>query len=702
MSSTDQFNALQTGCTWPLGARLDADGVNFAVHSANATQIELCVFDASGQQELARWRLPGKTLDVFHGYLPGAAAGLVYGFRAYGPWAPRDGHYFNPHKLLLDPYAREIVGRFTWHESHFSCVREESEAMSILDNGPLALKARVPDEDHFDWAGDAPPATPLTQSVIYEVHVKGFSRLNPALPEALRGTYAGLAHPASIAHFKHLGITALSVLPVHYHVDEERLVQMGLVNYWGYNTINFFTPDPRYAAGVNGQPVRDEFRAMVRDLHAAGIEVLLDVVYNHTAEGDGSGPCISFRGLDNTAYYRLGGKRGAQFINDTGCGNTLDAQQPAMLRLVMDSLRYWVGEMHVDGFRFDLAPILGRTDHGFDSRSAFFTTLAQDPVLARAKLIAEPWDIGPGGYQLGGFPRGWQEWNDRFRDTVRGFWLRRMGTCGEFTMRLCGSSDLFQARGREPASSLNYVVSHDGFTLRDLVSYATRHNEANGEFNQDGHNHNLSNNCGIEGPTEDPVILALRGRMQRALLATTLLAQGTPMLAAGDELGHTQQGNNNPYCQDNPTTWIDWAVIDSDLLAFTSRVLTLRRHVPPFNNHWYRGTPDPDGVPDMAWLRPDGHPLQGSAWSDSTLRSFICVIGKPGHAAGGPMLLLVNGGDEDRLFALPAGPWQMLLDSTHPRGWPGPLENSASSLVVAAYSLVLLADEALRLPLNEV
>ncbi len=691
---------LSAGRPWPLGAQWDGSGVNVAVFSAHAQAIDLCLFDASGQHELLRLALPAHSHDVWHGRLegPGIGPGLVYGLRAKGPWRPDRGHWFNPHKLLLDPCAREIVGQLDWRDEHFAADRRHPQHQDPRDNAPFALKARVVDErpGHHDWGHDQPPAIAAEDMVLYELHVKGFSRLNPALPEALRGTYAGLAHPASIAHFKRLGVTSLSLLPVHYHLDEERLVGMGLVNYWGYNTLGFFCPEPRYAAGRSGQSVRDEFRGMVKALHAAGLEVILDVVYNHTAETDERGPSLSFRGLDNASYYRLhhDSHHRAHHENPTGCGNALDVRQPRVLQLIMDSLRFWVSEMHVDGFRFDLAPVLGRGDHGFDRQSAFFTAVAQDPVLSRVKMIAEPWDIGPGGYQVGGFPRGWQEWNDRFRDAVRGFWLH-MGhgggpTRGDFALRLCGSSDLYERRSRPPSESVNYVVSHDGFTLRDLVSFNHRQNLANGEDNRDGHGHNLSFNCGVEGQSDDPAVQALRARLQRALLACTVLAQGTPLLAAGDELGHTQGGNNNPYCQDSATTWLDWTRADEALMAYTARVLALRRQLLPFANHWYSGLPDRRGLPDLAWLQPDGRSLEADAWRDGSTRALGCLIGRPGRAAA-PLLLLVNADPTDRPFRLPAGAWQVVLDSGRPDGegtWQGQGE---TDLPVPAHTVVLLA-----------
>jgi glycogen operon protein len=696
-------HALQPGQPWPLGAHFDGKGVNFAIVSEHAQAMELCLYDAAGQQETARIALPGRSNDVWHGYLPGALPGLVYGLRAHGPWRPERGHRFNPFKLLLDPYAREIVGHFAWRDEHFGADLRHPLHMDQADNAACALKARVVHDDH-DWAGDEPPRTPLADSVLYEVHVKGFSACNAAVPEALRGSYAGLAHPASIAHFKQLGITAVSLLPVHYALDEQRLVNMGLTNYWGYNTLGFFCPSPRLASSQGGAAQRAEFRAMVAALHAAGIEVLLDVVYNHTAETDETGPTLSFRGLDNALYYRLPPEQKALYENHTGCGNTLDIREPRVLQLVMDSLRYWVTQMHVDGFRFDLAPVLGRGDNGFERGGPFFTGVAQDPVLSRVKMIAEPWDIGPGGYQVGGFPRGWIEWNDKFRDSMRGFWTqaaagRPAADRGEFALRLCGSSDLYQPRNRVPGESVNYVVSHDGFTLADLVAFEQRHNEANGENNRDGHDHNLGFNCGAEGPSSDPQVLALRAKLQRVLLATALLAQGTPMLAAGDELGHSQGGNNNPYCQDNATTWIDWSKADAALIAFTARVLALRRQALPFGVHWYSGLSDPLGLHDLTWLQADGSLLTGDAWQDAGQRVLGCLIGKPGRARA-PLLLLVNGGTADTNFLLPAGVWRCWLDTAEPQGHSRWYDQGEQLYRLPALSLSLLAAEGANIKID--
>lgn len=688
---------LQSGQPWPLGATWDGQGVNFAVFSAHAQAMELCLFDASGTVEQTRMRLPAHTSDVWHGYLPGAGPGLVYGLRAHGVWEPEHGHRFNSHKLLLDPYARDVVGHFTWDDAHFGFEREHPDRLDARDNAAQALKARVV-HDSFDWAGDRPPYIPQHDTVLYELHVKGFTRTHPRLPDTLRGTYAGLAHPAALTHLKTLGVTTLSLLPAHYAIDEERLVRRGLSNYWGYNTLAFFAPNPALASGHGGATPRDEFRAMVRAIHAQGLEVLLDVVFNHTAESDETGPHLSFRGLDNASYYRLRADNHAFYENYSGCGNTLDIRQPRVLQLVMDSLRYWVSAMHVDGFRFDLAPVLSRGDHGFERGGAFFTAIAQDPILSRVKMIAEPWDIGPGGYQVGGFPRGWMEWNDRFRDTLRGYWLHSAQpprTRGDFALRLCGSSDLYQhgqRRQRPPTESVNYIVSHDGFTLRDLVSYNQRHNEANGEANADGHAHNLSTNCGVEGPTTDPAVNALRGSLQRVLLATTLLAQGTPMLCAGDELGHSQRGNNNPYCQDNATTWLNWAQVDGDLLAFTTRVLALRREYLPLGPHWYSGLPDGNGQVDLRWLCSDASPLQGNAWHDTADGALACLIGAPGRA-NAPLLLLVNPHNQPRSFTLPPGRWLPVLDTAQPNGLPAPHAGVHDSRRVSACSLVLLTQE---------
>ena len=685
---------ITTGRPWPMGATYEetaeGPGVNVAAFSAHASQVDLCLFDDTGTVETARLPLPVQSGDVWHGRVLGLKPGQVYGLRAHGPWRPDRGHRFNPHKLLLDPWARDIVspaGGFDWRGPHFGADRAHPQHMDTQDNARWAHKARVV-RDTFDWQGDTPPATPLAQSVIYEMHVRGLTRQMPSVPEALRGTYAGLAHNAAIAHLKRLGITAVNLLPVQQILDEPHLAERNLPNYWGYNTLGYFCPDPRYAASSD---VRTEFRQMVQRLHAAGLEVLMDVVYNHTSEGDERGPTLSWRGLDNSSWYRLPEHTQDRFENWTGCGNTVDIRHPRVLQMVMDSLRYWVREFHIDGFRFDLAPVLGRGDSGFERDGPFFKAVLQDPVLQGVKMIAEPWDIGPGGYQVGQFPRGWLEWNDRFRDTARAFWLGGDCTRGEMALRLAGSSDLFQARRRSPPESVNYIVSHDGFTLRDLVSFDMRHNEANGENNRDGHDNNLSWNCGWEGPTTDPEVLARRQRLQRALLATVLLAQGTPMLAAGDELGHTQGGNNNPYNQDNPTTWIDWAQADQDLINFTAHLLHLRKTWLPMAPRWYTGLPDARGRHDLTWLRRTGEAMSPEHWNNRMSRIMAAWIGSPG-AGRGPLLLMINGRDMDATFQLPAGDWRCELDSTTPQGrsdWRGP---GQQPYLLPSRAVVLLRD----------
>ncbi len=706
MPGSNAGAGLSPGLPAPLGAHWDGHGVNFAVVSGSADAIDLCLFDAGGRRETTRLALHRSGPDLWHGYLPDAGPGLVYGLRAQGRWAPSQGLRFNSSKLLLDPYAREIVGQFQWRDPHFDHQLDNPALADTRDNGPVALKSRVIDPA-YDWGDDAAPRIAAADTVLYELHVRGFSRCNNAIEPALRGSFAGLAHPASLAHLQALGVTAVSLMPVHYALDEQRLAAQGLRNYWGYNTLGFFCPDPRLASLHAGVSPRDEFRAMVRALHKAGIEVILDVVFNHTAETGEDGPTISFRGLDNTGYYRLPDDNPAHYDNYSGCGNTLDIRRTQVLRLVMDSLRYWVQEMHVDGFRFDLAPVLGRTRRGFERDSAFFMALAQDPVLCSVKLIAEPWDLGPGGYQSGGFPPGWMEWNDRFRDDMRRFWLgwhqqpgngHEYGTRGRFALRLSGSSDLFQAQGRPPAESINYIVSHDGFTLRDLVSYNKRHNLTNGEDNRDGHADSLSFNCGFEGPTEDAGILALRAKLQRALLACTVLSQGTPMVCAGAEIGHSQGGNNNPYNQDNATTWLDWASADTDLAAFTTRVLALRRAAGPFGPDWYSGQNDPLGMCDLCWMRSDGQPMTRDDWHDADARTLACLIGRPGRAQA-PLLLLFNAEAMAQTFHLPGGVWQSLLDTADPRGvgsWHG---QGDADLALAPHSMQLLAAAGARVTL---
>jgi isoamylase len=601
----------------PLGATADSGGVNFAVFSDHATRIDLCLFDSSASsEEIARIPLPEKTDQVWHGYLPGVPVGQVYGYRAHGPTGR--GHVFNPQKLLLDPYARSIAREFRWDDSVLSTTGDTAE---------VAPLARVVSDD-FDWQGDRPPRNAWHESFVYELHVKGFTKLHPGVPEKLRGTYAGLATPAVTEHLHALGVTAVELLPVHYHIDENFLFRRARVNYWGYNTLGFFAPDPRYAASGPDGAVR-EFKTMVRDLHAAGIEVILDVVYNHTAEGDEHGPTLSLRGIDNLAYYRLTEDR-SRYIDFTGCGNSLNVAHPRVLQLIMDSLRYWVLEMHVDGFRFDLASALARELWEVDRLGAFFDIIHQDPVLSSVKLIAEPWDLGPNGYQVGNFPVLWTEWNGKYRDCVRRFWKGQGGTLGELSSRLAGSSDLYAHNGRRPTASLNFITAHDGFTLRDLVSFDRKHNEANGEDNRDGSNHNDSWNCGVEGVTVDPEVNALRARQQRNFLATLFLSQGVPMLLAGDEFGQTQHGNNNAYCQDSPIGWLHWDFTDEqrDLLAFACDVMRLRKAHPVFRRrHFFQGREIHGAqIKDIYWLKPDGGEMTDADWNSGYARALGMVL----------------------------------------------------------------------------
>jgi glycogen operon protein len=676
------------GQPFPLGATLRPEGVNFAVASDHAQFIELSLFDADGRIETARHRLPARSDGVWHGLLPGAGAGLVYGLRAHGPYQPGAGHRFNPHKLLLDPYAREIVGRFEWRDEHFGYHRRHADgtrSFDSRDNATHALKARV--AEPLPPIGARPDPRPPAEVVLYEVHVRGFTRLHRGVPERLRGTYAGLAHPAAVEHLSGLGVTTLSLLPVHYALTEERLVELGLANYWGYNTIGFFCADPRLSSTPHDTvAARREFRAMVDQLHAAGLEVVIDVVFNHTAEGDETGPTLSMRGLDNASWYRLAHDDRGRYENLTGCGNTVNVAHPRVMQFVLDSLRYWVTEMGVDGFRFDLAPVLGRTAHGFDPQAPFFTALAQDPVLARARLIAEPWDVGYGGYQLGRFPDRWLEWNDRYRDGMRQFWLTRSVDRAEFARRLFASNDRFQRGIRSPLASVNHVTAHDGFTLRDLVSYSSKHNSANLEANNDGHNANYSVNCGVEGPSDDPQVVAERARLIRALAATTLFAQGTPMLCAGDEIGHTQQGNNNAYCQDNPISWLDWDRADSALAAFVARLIALRRELPALRqDRWLSDHVRGDGRRDVDWRDAAGHEMSVADWHDADRRCLTVTIAPEDTAA---IVLVFNAGPRPQHCLLPGGAWRLLLDSSDPQSPERDIDDGA--IEAPAQSVLLL------------
>ncbi len=668
---------LLPGRAAPLGAHVVDGGIQFAVFSQRAKQIELCIFDSAGTQELKRYALHPTEDGVFSGVLPGAQPGLVYGYRAHGSYRPESGYRFNPHKLLLDPYTREIVGRFEWRPEHFAYVHGHPEGARVLDtrdNAAFALKSRVTAPLAYASRTAQRPRRPLSDVVLYELHVKGFTMTLPGIPDALRGTYAGLAHPAAIAHLKRLGVTTLSLLPVHTAIDEQHLADRSLGNYWGYNTIGFFCPDARHSAarrdGNDGVgAVIEEFRAMVATLQAEGFEVVLDVVFNHSAEGDEYGPTISFKGLDNPSWYRLMPDDRSRYENASGCGNTLRLIHPRVTQFVLDALRYWVEVMGVDGFRFDLAPALGRTRHGFDPSAPFWVALRQDPTLSQVHLIAEPWDLGHDGYQLGRMPGRFLEWNDRFRDAVRSYWLGPDAHHGaaigrsEFARRFTASSDLFHHGHRLPGASVNFIAAHDGRTLADVVTYREKHNLANGEHNRDGHSHEVCANFGIEGPSDHPLVIDTRRRVRRALLATALLAQGTPMLCAGDEFGNSQRGNNNAYCQDNATGWLDWCTAGDGDIDFVASILALRRDDPLLRHpRWFATAPDAH-EPVLHWLRPDGEAMQVDDWHDPHAHAFACQLAD--HAASPPRWCIVfNPGAQPARFRLPNGPWRLAVDSS--------------------------------------
>ncbi|WP_282795435.1 glycogen debranching protein GlgX [Streptomyces sp. CC224B] len=694
-----------TGRPFPLGATYDGEGTNFALFSAVADRVDLVLVHEDGSHDTAV--LPEVDGFVWHCYLPGVGPGQRYGYRVHGPWEPAAGHRCNPAKLLLDPYARAFEGQVDHHPSLFERAADGPEP---ADSAGHTLLSVVTDPS-FDWAGDRPPRHPYAESVIYEAHVRGLSLRHPGVPAELRGTYAGLASDAVVEHLVSLGVTAVELMPVHQFVQDGFLRDRGLSNYWGYTSIGFFAPHNAYAAhGSRGEQV-DEFKAMVKKLHAAGLEVILDVVYNHTAEGNENGPTLAFRGIDNASYYRLVEDDPARYFDTTGTGNSLLMRHPNVLQLVMDSLRYWVTEMHVDGFRFDLAATLARQFHDVDRLSAFFDLVQQDPVVSRVKLIAEPWDVGEGGYQVGNFPPLWSEWNGKYRDSVRDFWRGADHALAEFASRLTGSSDLYQHDRRRPRASVNFVTAHDGFTLRDLVSYDEKHNEANGEGNQDGENDNRSWNCGVEGPTTDPAVLELRARQQRNFLATLLLSQGIPMLAHGDELGRTQRGNNNAYCQDNEISWVDWD-LDEDrraLTGFTRRAIALRAAHPVFRRRrFFRGdtlTHEGQPLPDLVWLRPDAHEMADEDWQRADAHAVGVffngdAITEP-DTQGRPVvddsfLLLVNSHREPVVFRLPGTAygerWTTRIDSSDPLGLADETEHKADSEVpVGPHTLLLLS-----------
>jgi isoamylase len=673
---------IQPGRSYPLGATWDGAGVNFAIFSEQATKVELCLFDsADSKKEYVRIALPEQTDRVWHGYLPDILPGQLYGYRLHGPFDPKTGHRFNASKIMLDPYAKSIGRRVQWGPEMFSYPvgnGDDDLTLDERDNAAFAPLATVIDSA-FTWGDDRHPRTPWHQTVIYEAHVKGYSKLKYDLPEKLRGTYAGLGTEPAISHFKKLGVTAVELMPVHYHSNDWHLQQKGLSNYWGYNTLGFFAPEPSYAASNNPEDVVREFKRMVRSLHSVGIEVILDVVYNHTAEGNHMGPTVSLKGIDNACYYRLSPEDPRYYVDFTGCGNTLNMRHPRVLQLIMDSLRYWVTEMHVDGFRFDLASALARELHAVDKLGAFFDIIHQDPVLAQVKLIAEPWDLGEGGYQVGNFPVGWTEWNGMYRDTVRRFWKGDGGVVSELATRLSGSSDLYEHSGRRPYASINFVTCHDGFTLEDLVSYNEKHNDANGEENRDGANDNLSWNCGVEGPTNDPAVIELRERQKRNFILTLMMSQGVPMLCGGDEMGHTQKGNNNTYCQDNELSWLNWDLTAEQikLLEFTRRVIQIRKQQPVlhrprfFQGRLIRGKE----VKDLMFIDPSGQEMNDEAWNAGFVRCLGMRMAGEAKENGrdkdgnqtSDLLLLLNAHHDKILFNLPEPAfdqrWECLVDT---------------------------------------
>ncbi|SEI65157.1 glycogen debranching protein GlgX [Pseudomonas sp. NFR16] len=670
---------IREGLPFPLGANWDGLGVNFAIFSANATKVELCLFDSTGEHELERIELPEYTDEIFHGYLPDAHPGLIYGYRVYGPYDPKNGHRFNHNKLLIDPYAKQLVGELKWSEALFGYTighPDDDLSFDERDSAPFVPKCKVIDPA-YTWGRDQRVNVPWEKTIFYETHTRGFTMRHPSVPDELKGTFSGLMVDDVIQHIKGLGVSSVELLPIHAFVNDQHLLQKGMTNYWGYNTIAFFAPDPRFLA--HGKIA--EFKEMVAHMHHAGLEVILDVVYNHTAEGNERGPTLSMRGIDNASYYRLMPDDKRFYINDSGTGNTLDLSHPCVLQMVTDSLRYWASEMHVDGFRFDLATILGRYHDGFDERHSFLVACRQDPVLRQVKLIAEPWDCGPGGYQVGHFAPGWAEWNDKFRDTVRAFWKGDEGQLADLASRLTASGNMFNQRGRRPYASVNFVTAHDGFTLHDLVSYNDKHNEANDENNQDGSNDNRSWNHGVEGPTDDPEINALRLRQMRNFFATLLFSQGTPMIVAGDEFARTQNGNNNAYCQDSEIGWVnwDWDEDGKALHDFVQKLIKVRMKYPILRRgRFLVGEYNEElGVKDVSWLSPSGDEMTIEQWEDPNGRCLGMLIdgraqetGIRRRGADATMLMMVNSHHEGVNFKLPEVPegvnWTCLIDTNQP------------------------------------
>lgn len=711
---------LREGLPHPRGASWDGKGTNFALFSANATKVEVCIFDDRGEQELHRIELPEYTNQIWHGYLPDVDPGTIYGYRVHGPYEPEQGHRFNPNKLLLDPYAVAHFGELQWNPAIFGYQLESMDDLTFdeRDSAPFMPKCVVVDPN-FDWTG-APDrdkrgtqrqlVVPFDDTIIYELHVRGFTKMHPAVPEKLRGTYAGLATKEVLEYIKSLGVTSIELLPIHSFVNDSHLLEKGLTNYWGYNSIGFFAPDPRYAS--NKLNALREFKEMVACIHQAGLEVILDVVYNHTAEGNERGPTLSFRGIDNSTYYSLIPDKKRYYINDTGTGNTMDLNHARVIQMVTDSLRYWVEQTHVDGFRFDLGTVLARESNGFDRQSGFLRACGQDPVLGTVKLIAEPWDVGPGGYQVGSFPPGWAEWNDKYRDDVRKFW-KGESSVADLTERLCASGDLFNKQGRRPWACVNFITAHDGFTLNDLVTYNDKHNEANGEDNKDGNSNTHSWNCGVEGPTEDAEINALRQRQMRNLMATLLLSQGTPMILAGDEFARTQGGNNNAYCQDNGISWLDWNIQEKGrlLTRFVQKLTGLRHKYPILRrNLFLTGDYNEElGVKDVTWINPNGSEMQEHDWADENMRCFGMLMDGRAQTTGirqrgreATMLLVINGYRDMVAFTLPecagGSQWSRLIDTNLEGNLKEqakkPIFHTADTYTVTARSVLLFALEA--------
>jgi glycogen operon protein len=696
------------GSPYPLGATWDGNGVNFALYTEKATGVELCLFNSpNDEKEVLKVKMAERSHQVWHIYIPDLKPGQLYGFRVHGAYEPKNGERFNANKLLLDPYAKAIAGKIEWSDSLFGYeVGNEDEDLSLSeqDSAPFLPKCVVIDPS-FDWGDDKAPRIPYHKSIIYETHVRGFTKQHPDIPEDIRGSYSALAHPVTIEYLQKLGVTAIELMPVHHFIADRHLVEKDLTNYWGYNTIGFFAPEVRYSSsGVLGGQVA-EFKNMVKELHKANIEVILDVVYNHTAEGNHMGPTLCFRGIDNESYYRLVPDDKRFYMDYTGTGNTLNANLPNVLRLMMDSLRYWIQEMHVDGFRFDLASTLARELHEVNKLSAFFDIIHQDPVISQVKLIAEPWDIGEGGYQVGKFPPGWAEWNGKYRDCIRDFWRGADSMLGEFAQRLTGSSDLYEGDYRSPTASINFITAHDGFTLNDLVSYNEKHNDANGEDNNDGESHNRSWNCGAEGATDDKEVIALRNRQKRNLLTTLFLSQGVPMLLSGDEISRTQQGNNNAYCQDNEISWTNWQEADEELLVFTQQLITLRKDHPVFcRRRWFQGQPIKGiGLEDIAWFLPDGTEMSEEHWTNDFAKSMAVFLNGRGIHTPGPkgeqiiddnFYLIFNAHHEALEYKLPgakyAKRWTRLLSTAEGKIEPGEVYAAESVIQVEGRSILLL------------